>query len=300
MKGTYPAAAVTTACVTKVNSTTPHPSFTNLAPEIILTIYQLNETFAAATALSSVSRKFHSIWKLNASTICDAIPSSHNISCLKEARGLFKAQEQVSGIQLGNNEVAIKRAKELLLNERRVAFAFSQYDNSVLSHKVTKEVKLARSNGNLATTRLHFTQAYYRAITLATLAGGPLPAALIASWDMLELRQMWDVLIWLVAWCPKQTQVSLGVLSAERDLIFPGTKILAGNWKRLLRNMVFLGYDLSKLNLGGSFRRQPWAPFYYFVMCHLHGKNSARGALLADLLPLLPKSRTHLYGLIPL
>lgn len=67
-------------------------SILNLPSEIILHVFQSVDSFAEVVALNRTRRIFHDTWRLNATSICNAVlPQA--IDCFFDAQELVRAQD---------------------------------------------------------------------------------------------------------------------------------------------------------------------------------------------------------------
>ncbi len=71
------------------------PSFSDLPSEIILNVFKSTDNFSAATTLSSISRQFNTMWRLNINSISKAI-LGHMFEAHEEGLALVTALEAAS------------------------------------------------------------------------------------------------------------------------------------------------------------------------------------------------------------
>ena len=109
-----------------------HPSnepkgFTDLPSEMILRIYRYLDSSLEITALSSTSRMYYWIWRMNTASISGAV-LSRSIDCYNSALELFEVEERVKQIfcivnsrdaTLKRVRVAQKEAREVVQQGRR-------------------------------------------------------------------------------------------------------------------------------------------------------------------------------------
>ena len=204
--------------------------------EIIIQIYILIANFATATALSSTSRRFRSIWETYSATICYAI-LVRTIACYDDAFGYVKAQplddarsEKIRDTGL----VAIEVVKQFHENAAIACLALRYYEAQV-SESVSCGTFGPR-NWERA-QRTCFLQAWYRIHTLASLSSDPLPNGLLPSLSLLEFKQMMVVFCWLMYRCPEEQRVKLHICyridSQSRIRGLPKSPISPLHWYNL-------------------------------------------------------------------
>lgn len=193
----------------------------DLPSHIIVKIYQSCPHFSTVSALSRTSHTFSDLWTTNITSICTTI-MARNIECYDEAYVLYLAQEAVAPI-----DQALKRREDVVRRYRRDALPEISYlqPESFQTRLTIECMQRFQSNANTmytalerfnimavhkdqkrtlpyrsmtATERESFIKAYYRVTALATLAQRPYLRDLFMPLDMLDLGQMWDVMLWLV------------------------------------------------------------------------------------------------------
>ena len=193
------------------SSTVSEASFSHLPPELKIQIFGFLDSVSAVTALSSTSRTFNSIWKVNVNHICDAIiqrtiespveakaliDAQQSMRRTKDKRKLKKVRRDQSGCQK-----AVRRLHQYLTNKDMASLALNYFEDSLLRHS---EISRRFSS----TERGHFMQAYYRSMVLVLLspnkrpvslilpqsALNEIPISLITPWSMLEYKRVYEIL----------------------------------------------------------------------------------------------------------
>lgn len=217
-------------------------TITNLAPELILQIYQHLEQSRDITALNSTSQKLYSIWHLNAHSISDVV-LPRAIDCYDSALELLEIQERVQGVDLGSAEplptihlreiqqqaktcvleartngywgrfsghipyqTVLDHNKEVTTIARKASHASSLFERGVLADSVSH---LLRYPGHLS--REDFSASFYRLCMLATLESNEAMASRVHSMETEEVDMMVEVAAYLAWWCPDKDKVFLGL-----------------------------------------------------------------------------------------
>lgn len=103
----------------------PPPSLSTLAPELILTIYEVLEEPSSITALNSSSRNLYLNWKLHAAKISQAV-LSRSLPSYSNAIALVEVQERYqpkSKDEMNAYDAVLARNKALVSNAAKVALA---------------------------------------------------------------------------------------------------------------------------------------------------------------------------------
>ena len=257
-----------------------------LPTELITQIFKSINDFATATALSSTSRRFQSIWKTHSASICYAI-LVRTIPCYDQAFGYVEAQplDTASPEQTDNTApLASKVAKQFCKNADIASRALQYYDSS-LSDLVPSRLTEA--------DRTCFLQAWYRIHTLASLASDRLPYEMLASLYFLEFRQMMEVLRGLMDYCPDEHRSELRITYQNGQLEgllwhrqLPKSPISAQHWYDLAIRLDSLSADLNESRV----RSWKLEKIYWNLMVlqtRVDIKKTGKGVSLADMLPLI-------------
>lgn len=191
----------------------------DLPSHIIVNIYQFCPKLSTVSALSRTSHFYNDIWAANIPLICITI-QSRDIECYEQACVLFSAQEAVAPIHQAlkrregilqrygrgalpgsptsqpksvNTKLTVERMRRFHSNAITMYIALDRF-NVTTVHKDQKRTLPYRNM--TATERENFIKAYYRVTALATLAQQSILRDLFMPLDMLDLGQMWDVMMW--------------------------------------------------------------------------------------------------------
>lgn len=273
-----------------------------LPTEIVTQIFKSTDDFSTATALSSTSHRFQSIWKTNAASICHNI-LVRTIACYDQALEYVKAQplNAASSEPIGDTSLlAIKVTKQFLKNADIASLALQYYEAHVLKHIST--YGLLHLSSFTEAQRTCFLQAWYRIHALASLAEEFLPCNMLAAMDLLEFEQMWEALRWLMYWCPDEHRSELrisfqdGCLEGLIWFRLPKSPISAQRWSDLMNCLTSVDQDLHKSPLDHRSRdRGEMVMVFFQYMVHesyLDIKESGKGVSLADMLPLIEERNT--------
>lgn len=276
----------------------PSTSLTDLPPELLIHILKSSDNFADVTSLSSISRKMFIVWKTNIDVISNAI-LARTIPGFAQARELIDAQEKVEGDEhsIFGYQSPIDRVQWMLKEAEIVAKAFVYFESDVRV-RITKFSSSAYDQASIERKKLEtdFYKAYYRATTLATLGKDSIPLRLLLSWDLLDCEWVWDVNIWLLDFCGVLRRQELGIWREGnyRNPIPIGTTS-SERWVEIFGFLRPLTLTLYKVALKPDQELGNERPFYPFIARIPYPVESAtnRGALLADLLPLVCEKDTR-------
>ncbi len=266
----------------------PSKILTDLAPELLIQILKSSHCFADVTSLASTSRKMFIVWKMNHEVICEAILAL-TVPCYTQALELINAQEIAEGDEhsVFGYQSAIDRA-QWILKEADTAFDALVYFKD---HVFCTIVDRAPPHEQATLTRAeeyNFVQAYYRANTLVTLGEKSLPTRLLSTWNMLDLGQVKDVMVWFCHCCSVTQQRDLGMWSDRNCLEqVPIGITRAQDWATAFTSIVGLIEDLNQVTLKAESDR-PLVAFPYLLRDYYHHAYESSGsAKLGDLLTLV-------------
>ena len=217
-------------------------TITNLAPELLLQIYQYLEQSSHITALNSTSQKMCSIWRLNAHLISDVV-LPRAINCYDSELELLEIQQGMQGIDLSSPEPIptielreIQQQGKTCVLEARTKGYWGRFSGNipyqtVLDHNkgitsIAKKASHASSlfeRGVLADgippplrypahiSREVFSASFCRLYILATLESNKAMASRVYSMGTEEVEEMVEVAAYLAWWCPDKDKVFLGV-----------------------------------------------------------------------------------------
>ena len=179
------------------SSTVSEASLPHLPCELKIQIFGFMDSFSAVTALSSTSRTFNGIWKVNANHICDAI-LQRTLESPVEAKALIKAQQstrprkdkkKLKENQKDQNgyQQTTKRLQQYLANEDMASWSLESFEDRPTGRRLSSR------------DRAHFMQAYYRARVLVLLSTDGIPRSLITTWNMLDFKRVHEVLDYIYA-----------------------------------------------------------------------------------------------------
>ena len=183
-----------------------------LAPELKIQIFKSMDSFSSVAILSSTSRTFHNLWKSDAKSICDAV-LQRTIECLPEAQVLLDAEnssyQTIDAQDLGTSQEghdafqqAILRSQRLLVNADAALLAFEKF-----RYEMFEVFESDRKMSPLE--RTPFVQAYYGVMTVLYFSWEGTTRPLIASWDMLHLQRVSEVMCFLCKQYPESLQKPL-------------------------------------------------------------------------------------------
>ncbi len=282
-----------------LHSGTSASSLPALPTELITQIFKSTDNFATATALSSTSRKFQSIWKTDSASICYAI-LVRTIPCYDQAFGYVKAQplDTASLEQTDNTApLASKVAKQFCETADIASRALQYYEVDVLKcDAFHSDMGLSRLTEVQGT---YFLQAWYRIHTLAISASDRLPYEMLASLYLSEFRQMTEVLRWLMYFCPNEHRSELRITYQNGQLEgllwhrrLPKSPISAQHWYDLAIRLDSLRADLNDTTLMErimeTFQQRERSNWNFMVhKTYLDIERTGKGVSLADTLPLI-------------
>lgn len=270
----------------------PSKILTDLAPELIIQILKSSDSFADLTSLSGASRKLFIIWKTNDDAICEAI-LARSVPCYEQVQELLAAQEKAEGDDhsVFGYQSATDRAKWMLKEAATAARALLYFEKNL--RMIWAENRFPVEQAVLTSAeRTDFVRAYHRATTLVTLKEEPLPSQMLSSWDILDLRQVGDVMGWVGFYCFGGQLQDLGVRFdyCYSDRIPAG--ITSGQkWTRVRSFLNNLRWDLYDFASESDQDRRMVSPCFPSIVRDRYRTQdqyrSNRGARLADLLALV-------------
>lgn len=280
------------------SSRTSHPlptahsaTLPRLPTELVIGIFKASDSFATASALSKTSHRLYSVWNVNIDAILPSV-----VDCFPQAQELARAQEfaHAQEVRPGRLMVApprksIKTAQRISKNATLTSCILQSYEIRVVYDSARMGVK--RDELLMPNERTDFVRASYRAMTLAATANGRgVPHSFFESLDMLGYMQLREAMGFLRFWFDTETK------NPQNHNLHLEISDLAKAVPHALKNLMFFHFDLMRLPVDlGEFRYGDSAPsdFYFTVADGYQRKAvSGRGAMLADLLPLLAKEYT--------
>lgn len=268
----------------------PSKILTDLAPELIIQIFKSSDSFADLTSLSSVSRKLFIIWKTNDNAICEAV-LPRAVPCYEQIQELLAARERAERDEhfIFGFQSALDRAKWILKETDTAAKALDCFQKKICKLWAGNWFPVEQAVLTPA-ERTDFIRAFYRSMTLATLREEPLPSRMLSTWNILDFKQVRDVMRFLVLFCSYDQQLDLGVCSDYNYSHQNIADIMSGErWKAVYSSLIYLGLDLDFLTSEPKDDPDMVAPYFpSLVRDHYQYQyKSTRGARLADLLPLV-------------
>ena len=265
------------------SSTTSHlPTTTlpGLLPELILEIFKSADYFPTALALNQTCHRLHSIWEVNADAIFPSI-----VECFPQAQELARTQAEACtrpGTSV-SPRTPLTTAQRVSRNAIFSSRILKRFENRV----VRESARRGLTRGALTSVeRADFVRACYRAMTLAASGQRGIPHWLLEPLDMLAYMQLREAADF-VNICLSSGRKESKAAAAE----FPPRSLdafAAVSWASL--DLTLFHLDLMQLPVDhGGFRCWGRVPFDYFTVAdgYQAQAGSARGARLADLLPLL-------------
>ena len=225
------------------SSTVSEASLLQLPPELKIQVFGYMDSFSAVTALSSTSRTFNSIWKVNADHISDAI-LQRAIECPVEAKSLIDAQQSTRQTEDNQNlkedqknqdgyQQAVERVQQYLTNVDMASWTLKYFENSQTGQRLSSR------------DRADFMQAYYRTRVLVLLSTDGIPSSLITTWSMLDFKRVYEILdcIYMRLQSASARQRS-ALISEEESEIVLGRFSLVSKWEVALHRMDLLEADI--------------------------------------------------------
>lgn len=250
------------------------------------------DNFSEATALSSTSRKFQSVWKTNITSICHKI-LIHKIPCYDQAFEYARAQplDDVSSGQIeGMVSLAILVTKQFFANAHIACRALRFYEAQVTD--LIRQCEDRDPDRLTEAQRKGFLRAWYRIHTLASLASDTLPNDILSSLDLLEFEQMMETFYWLMYWCPNEHRFELGITFQHRclerqpwSLKVPKSPISAKHWDDVFTRLRSLSRDLHHSPLANPC--STCGKFNTIQDLYADIKKLGKGVRLADIVPLI-------------
>lgn len=205
----------------------PENSLPGFPTEIIIRITISMASFQTAIALSKTSRRFQSSWQTQMAQICHAI-LVQTIACADHAFDYVKTQPPIHTSNIFGPLLDYFKAQPLdiaYLAEIRdkglaIVDVTQQFcENAEIACRALEYYKHQSvwtpdglGPGSLTPAqRILFLRAWYRIHVLATLSRKPLSREVFSSFDMLEFKQMMEVLCWLTNRCPENQRLDLQV-----------------------------------------------------------------------------------------
>ena len=269
-----------------------HASLPHLPSELKIQIFGFLDNFSTVTALSCTSRTFHSIWKLNAKHICDAV-LQRVIECPVEAKALIDAQQstrQTKDYQSLNEnqkdqndyQQAVERVQQYLTNVDMASLNLKYFEDLF---RQGPEIGRMLSS----TERAHFMQAYYRARVLVLFSKDGIPTSLITPWNILDFKRVYEVLDYIFMYSSGATSRQIPALvSSEESETLLGRGIPA--CKIALHRMDLLEDDIFAVLPEADDSWPVRQPFFYFITYDplVSITDKLRNVPLAEILPLVP------------
>ena len=261
-------------------STLQSTAMETLPSELLIQIFQSANTFTTAQTLSKTSHHLHNIWNANAAAI---LP--HVVECFPQARELAVAQEQKHIRQpwLGMPQRSMSIAQRVAANVAEASMTCAHFEACIVQASKQDEEGIPPRDNISSSERADFTQAYYRALTLAATGRmWTISRVQLASLDLLEYLQMREVTNFIDSMCKTSTlDCGTSPPTVRHDILDV----------RVLVALIFLDHRLQALraypdDIEGRLGSQP---NYYFVLSDGYMKNggAARSVRMADLLPLV-------------
>ena len=251
-----------------------------LPTELIVEIYTAADTFATAETLSKTSHRLQNIWKVHADTILTSV-----VECFPQAQELALVQEdnfpRLRPFSLPQQTMTT--AHRICMNVNLASSVFYSFENQVIKKSAQRG---ARREGLTQTERADFIRSCYRAMTLAAEDKWGIPHSILDPLDMLEYMQMKKAIELLNFW--------LNDIETRRNNIHEIENFI-DRTSYALQRLWFFYIDLMRLHPDrGNLNLWESLPFdsYYTLGADYQKKAGsalvARGARLAELLPLLP------------
>lgn len=149
----------------------------DLAPEILILIFQSCPSFSTAFRLSQTSQRLYEIWRTNVSAIVtEVLPRI--IDCTSEANQLIDAQPERFVFERTDdkNKTSIDRVQIILANEKKLQRAVNLFESGAKKiYEYPRRLPTPRyeyTNPHRRLTeqeRYEFTKAFYRALILGAL-----------------------------------------------------------------------------------------------------------------------------------
>ena len=228
------------------SSTVSEASLLHLPPELKIQIFGLMDSFSAITTLSSTSRTFNSIWKVNANHICNAI-LQRTIESPVEAKALIDAQQSTRQTEDDENlnydqqdldgyQQAARHLRQYLANKNMASRSLRYFENQETGRRLSSR------------ERAHFTKAYYRTRVLVLLSTDGIPSSLITSWSMLDFMRVYEILdciyMRLYGLSPEE---SCALVSEEESEVVLGRRNPVSKWEVALHRMNLLEGDIHTI-----------------------------------------------------
>ena len=180
-----------------------------LPAELIIQIFKSIDNFATATALSSTSRRFQSIWKTSSPSICYSI-FARTIPCYHQAFEYVRAQplNAASSEQTEDMDLLASKVTPQFYENAFTALMVQLYEADVIKRGVGGPSSMAEAQYTC------FLQAWYRIhnlTSLANMARNRLLYDLLASLDLLQFEQVTEALRWLMHCCPNEHEFELRI-----------------------------------------------------------------------------------------
>lgn len=249
-------------------------SFSDLAPEIVLMIFQSLSSFADVVALMRATHRFHDIWTLNVPRICSAV-LPRAIDCIADAEGFIAVKSQnpklpklgrVKYTRSGHDKI-FRPIKRFLALQRIVNIACDIYESEVLE---TPGARIHHPTLTLTRPeRQRFIHCYYRVWTYVEMANAHHFKQLLSlRWDFMEnismrdAHDLFEMCYWLRKKCRYELLKPLGITNAWN---------MAGKWDDALEE-ISLHCEFKKDKIPQyaerDFPRPETYPHVYTVLDH--------------------------------
>ena len=258
----------------------PTATLPALPPELILDIFEATDSFATALTLSKTCQRIHGIWKANVDAILPFVVES-----FPQALEFAHAQEELcSRLQRPlSPRNHITMTQRISMNANLASRILQHYEARVIHASPKRGITRGPLTSN---ERADFLRALYRAITLAAWGKRGISHSSLEPLDMLEYMQLREAMDFVNSWFNKRSDSNICITVLQpRDL--------AAAMSRTSLDLTLFHLDLMRLNFDhGDFQCWSKVPFDYFTVAdgYQAKAGSERGALLADLLPMLARN----------
>ena len=271
------------------SSTVSEASLPNLPPELKIQIFGFVNSFSAVKALSSTSRTFNSIWKLNANHICDAI-LKRVIKSPVEAKALIDAQKFTRQTQDDQNLKLDQKDRD---GYQQAARRLQQYlTNKVMASRALKYFEECETRRKLSSReRAHFVQAYYRARVLVLLSTDGIPESLITTWNMLDSKRVHEILDCIYMGLQLSSPRQRALVSEEESKSVLGRYNPVSKWEVALHRMNLLEAEILAIlpEIYSSGPHEVRLGFFITYDVDATTKNNLRKVPMAGVLSRLPE-----------
>ena len=299
-------------------------SLPNLPNELILHLYKSFDKVNEAAALSHTSRHFHTIWRYNLTSICDAVLPKV-IRCYSQHCQLAEARANSDLVVNQSSDddgakAAVVRAQAMLNDDTLAGYALGIFENQTYFYlrimgiaeqlyqcdctpytRNRREYILAQFTCN------RFSKGLLRAMSILYLAGksGTKIYKFLASMNLVDFYAMVDVMEWYVYNYEELADTCKEILVPADDSRSwrPATEFPKGFWEGRMDGFRFLEVVRTELvkvsgikppsNDGFQSGLGTRVTSYQLILhkdCEIYNTDAAESLALADLLPLLPES----------